>query len=113
MTRIVCPLSNQPIDTRILGRNAIQLGSPHGRWYSTLFKSYDEAEKWKETFNILEAIPTATEEFKDGKVRLRGAKWYTVYMTSEELEAWRPVPKQSRRRRTNAEIEDANKSTGS
>ena len=97
MSRVICPISNKPLDIYTHGRDAVQVKSVGGRWFSSLFTDPEEAVNWKNSFKLREAVKAANEELYDGKVRLVGEGWLTEYMTKSELTAWRskltPQPK--------------------
>lgn len=84
------PLNGRVIDILTLGRNAVQVRSYHGHWYSRMFSSIAEAMDWLEGFDILQASMDAQREddARTRRTRLRGEGWYTDYMTSNDFNLW-------------------------
>jgi len=93
-----CPVSGHPIDILALGKNAIQIRCPAGKWgFKGLFQSFQAAQEALNLFNPAVELPQGEQESRGGKIRVVGKLWATDCFTPAELthfltELHSPVP---------------------
>jgi len=81
-----CPISNKPIDLMTHRDGVYQITCPSSRWTSSLFSDLDEAIEFRASIDIPKVVLSASREERDGKVRLVGDRWMTMYMLPAELD---------------------------
>ena len=90
MSRPICPISKRIVDLTTQPNGKVNFNSAHGRWYTRIFIDAFEAIDWMNNFDLLAAIPKATEkQGPNGTVKLVGDGWQTKFMQPEELEAFK------------------------